>query len=75
MGLFYILLLRGILVARLIFDGLTKEQAEELANWYTISGEQSADDHFDIVGECEAPMVDTRRKIEHDGDDVIVHCK
>lgn len=46
-------------MARLIFEGLTLEQAKELAHWYEGSGEQQAADWFECRdADLDAPMAD-----------------
>lgn len=65
-------------MARVIFDGLTIEQARQFAHWFEGQGEQ------DIVVwfECQDPPIDPPRTnmkakprwMEEQGEDVIVHC-
>lgn len=63
-------------MAKLIIDGLTKEQAQTLANWYEGQGEQQADFWFEVNG-VETPYAHVSRKggcMEQDGDDTILYC-
>lgn len=54
-------------MAKLIIEGLSKEAAEELGVWYVESGEQSADDWFDIRG-VEGNVISKSSTIEENGD-------
>jgi len=68
-------------MARLIMEGLTIEQAKELASWYEGQGEQDADIWF----ECQeppikAPMADCRHEggyvhVDKDNETVVLYCK
>lgn len=52
-------------MAKLIFEGLTYEQALEFASWYGGRDEQDADIWFDING-VETPYVDNFKPIVKD---------
>lgn len=60
------------------FVGLTKKQAEILAEWYEGQGEQDADVWFE-ENEVETPMTNVQREggykeVDENGN-VIVYCK
>lgn len=61
-------------MARVIFDGLTKEQAKVFAEWFEGQGEQDCEIWFDENG-VPSPLVDVKQEFQYQGDDVIVHCK
>jgi len=61
-------------MARLIFDNLTDEQAETLAEWFEGQGEQDCGPWFENCG-VDVPYVDVSRKYTKLGDDLIVHCR
>ena len=65
-------------MARVIFDGLTVEQAKMFAHWFEGQGEQN----ISVWAECQDPPIDaplTNMKakpswLEQHGEDFIVHC-
>lgn len=64
-------------MAKLILDGLTKEQAKHLADWFEGEGEQHCNEWLQNQG-IKSPLVDVRREggcFEMIGDDTIVHCR
>lgn len=66
-------------MARVIFEGLTNEQALTLSDWYEGQGEQNADYWFDVNCEDPTPVTDVSRKGGYrevlDNGDVVVYCK
>lgn len=68
-------------MARVIFEGLTKEQAKTLAEWYEGQGEQDASNWFDCQEpQVETPYTDCQRKggyskIDKKTGDVTIYCK
>ena len=66
-------------MATVTFEGLTEEEAEELADWYCGQGEQGADTWFEVNLDQRAPMTDVSRdggfkEIDEDGN-VTVYTK
>lgn len=63
---------------RVIFEGLTPEQAETLARWYEGIGEQNAETWFDI-NNIKTPMTDCQRSggfmEKKSNGDIVVYCK
>ena len=61
-------------MAKVIFDGLTKEQAKQLANWYEGQGEQDASVWFECQDNpVEVPLVRSIKTNKKTGD-VSVEC-
>ena len=62
-------------MARLIFEGLTPEQANQLAHWFEHQGEQYCVEWLEI-NEVPSPMVDVKQKgcISQIGEDTFVKC-
>ena len=64
-------------MARLIIDGLTSEQAKELAHWFEGQGEQDCATWFECRDVSNPPTADVQRKggwMETNGDDTILYC-
>ena len=68
-------------MARLIFENLTLEDAQMLAEWYEGQGEQDAEVWFECSDDHptgHAPMTDVSRKggfMEIKGEDVILYLR
>lgn len=66
-------------MARFIIDGITIEQAKELAHWYEGQGEQEASGWFECQdGGIEAPMTEMDHEpswINETKDEVTIYCK
>lgn len=65
-------------MARVIFDGLTVEQAKEFAHWFEGQGEQDIVVWFESQDPAiEPPQVDVDagpKWLEREGDDFVVRC-
>ena len=61
-------------MARIVFEGLTKDQVRVFADWFEGQGEQDCEIWFDEQG-IKPPLVDVRTPYEECGDDLIVYCK
>jgi hypothetical protein len=65
-------------MAKCIFDNLTPEQAEVLADWFEGQGEQDCVVWFDDR-DVKSPLTDCGRKGGYreilDNGDVVVHCR
>ena len=64
-------------MAKVIIEGLTKEQATTFAEWYEGQGEQDADAWFDNAS-VPTPITDVHREggyMKVDDDTVTIYCR
>lgn len=64
-------------MAKLIFEGLTKEQAHHLADWFEGQGEQQCDEWLENQG-VKSPVANVQREggcTETVGEDTILYCR